>query len=331
VRLSICSRSRVILLAFLSGLALSGCAAPAATQDEGSAARPPAAATGPSTTPSATPGPSVGPTGAAADLLAGIAVKGRAAKTGYERAAFGPAWADADRNGCDTRNDILRRDLTQVSIRPSTRGCVVVAGLLSDPYTGRSMNFAKSHASSVQIDHVVALSNAWQSGAAQWPAAKRVAFANDPINLLAVEGAVNQAKGDGDAATWLPPRKVYRCAYVARQIAVKHEYGLWVTGAENAAMSRILQACPGQGVPAGPAAPISPISPVSPVEPAPDPAAAKAPAPVGTAAPRAAGMLDPRFPSCAQARQSGYGGYVRGQDPEFDWYRDGDQDGVVCE
>jgi hypothetical protein len=183
------------------------------------------------------------------DVLATLVVKGRAPKTGYSRDQFGAAWADVDRNGCDTRDDILNRDLTHKQWRPGTHGCVVVAGVLDDPYTGRALTFAKANAAAVQIDHVVALSDAWQKGATSWDAARRRLFANDPLNLLAVDGPTNERKGDGDAATWLPPDRSYRCRFVARQVAVKAKWKLWVTAAERDAMARVLTRCPHQQVP----------------------------------------------------------------------------------
>jgi hypothetical protein len=178
-------------------------------------------------------------------------VQGRAPRTGYAREQFGPAWADVDRNGCDTRNDILNRDLVQETWRAGTHGCVVLSGTLVEPYSGRTVAFAKADASAVQIDHVVALSNAWQTGAQQLDAATRRALANDPLGLLAVDGRLNQQKGDGDAATWLPPARGFWCPYVARQVAVKARYRLWTTPPEHAAMARVLAACPGEPLPAG--------------------------------------------------------------------------------
>ena len=183
--------------------------------------------------------------------LATLKIKGRAPKTGYSRDLFGPSWSDVDHNGCDTRNDILNRDLAHKEWRAGTHNCVVVAGTITDPYTGKALTFAKARAADVQIDHVVALSDAWQKGAQQWDAAKRKAFANDPLELLAVDGPTNMRKGDGDTATWLPPNKSVRCAYVARQVAVKAKYGLWVTQAEHDAMARVLATCPGQKLPTG--------------------------------------------------------------------------------
>ena len=189
----------------------------------------------------------------AAAVLESLAVKGRAPKTGYERAVFGPAWADVDRNGCDTRNDILYRDLTSKVFKSGTRECVVLSGTLLDPYSGEKVSFVRGVTSSmeVQIDHVVALSNAWQTGAFKLTFEKRREFANDPLNLVAVKGRLNSQKGDGDAATWLPPRKNIRCAYVAQQIAVKAKYNLWVTPPEKAAMVGLLANCPGFKLPTG--------------------------------------------------------------------------------
>jgi hypothetical protein len=177
--------------------------------------------------------------------------KGRAAKTGYTRAQFGQTWADVDRNGCDTRNDILKRDLTAEVFKEKTRECVVLSGTLIDPFSGETINFVRGNTSSmeVQIDHVVALSNAWQTGAFKLSIKERTAFANDPMNLLAVKGRLNSQKGDGDAATWLPPLKSYRCDYVARQIAVKIKYKLWFTAPEKEAMIRILKSCPEKALP----------------------------------------------------------------------------------
>ena len=189
--------------------------------------------------------------GLAIASLETLPVKGRAPKTGYTRDQFGQAWADVDRNGCDTRNDILKRDLTSITYKAKTRNCVVLSGTLLDRYSGESINFVRGNITSmeVQIDHVVALSNAWQTGAFKLTAEQRKALANDPINLFAVKGRLNSQKGDGDAATWLPPLKSFRCAYVAQQIAVKAKYSLWVVPPEKAAMLSILAKCPTQKLP----------------------------------------------------------------------------------
>jgi hypothetical protein len=194
--------------------------------------------------------PPAAPTGSALAAVPHLAVKGRAPRTGYDRALFGPAWLDTDRNGCDTRNDVLRRDLTDDVIKAGTHGCVLLTGTLDDPYTGTVIDFVRGEGTSslVQIDHVVALSDAWQKGAQQWSEPVRESFANDPLNLLAVDGPTNQGKGDGDAATWLPI-KPYRCAYAARIVAVKVAYGLWVTSAERDALAGILLTCPAEPLP----------------------------------------------------------------------------------
>ncbi|WPB92731.1 HNH endonuclease family protein [Streptomyces malaysiensis] len=186
-----------------------------------------------------TSGPAV--SGSALSAVASLTVKGRAPKTGYERDEFGSSWVDTDDNGCGTRDDILKRDLKDVKFRDGH--CLVASGTLTDdPYTGRDVRFVRGR-SKVDIDHVVALSDAWQKGAMKWDRDKRLAFANDPLNLIAVDASANRRKGDGDAATWLPPNTAYRCDYVARQVAVKKVYGLWVTGAEKAAMRRVLGGC----------------------------------------------------------------------------------------
>jgi hypothetical protein len=293
------------------------------------ASSPVSTPTGPESSATAPPVPAPAASaasGSAQSLLATLAVKGRAPLTGYERDQYGQAWADVDRNGCDTRNDILRRDLRAETLKPGTHDCVVLSGVLDpEPYTGRRIDFVRGETTStaVQVDHVVALADSWVSGAFAWDERKRIAFANDPLNLLAVDGPSNSQKGAGDAATWLP-RANYRCDYVARQIAVKAKYGLWVKAAERDAMNRILDTCPGKPAPA-----------YGPVE-LPPPGLGSAhhadPGPTPTPAPGGgSGGLDPRFPYCTDAKAAGYGPYTQGVDPEYDWYRDADHDGVVCE
>jgi hypothetical protein len=180
--------------------------------------------------------------------LNNLEVKGRAAKTGYARSQF-PHWSDPDRNGCDARNDTLKRDLTDITYKVGTRDCKVIAGQLLDPFSGKVITFSTTKVV-IDIDHVVALSNAWQTGAAYFDKNKRSQIANDPLNLLAVDSKLNRQKGDGDAATWLPPSKAFRCEYVARQVAVKAKYGLWVTQPEKVAIDKILSTCVGQKLPA---------------------------------------------------------------------------------
>lgn len=144
----------------------------------------------------------------------------------YRRSAFGPSWADVDGNGCDTRNDMLSRDLDLVTYSRTDR-CVVTSGTLSDPYTARTIRFDRTKdASRVQIDHVVPLSYAWRNGAYSWDPQTRRQFANDPDNLLAVDGPTNMAKGDKGPAQWLPPNTNYRCAYLSQFSRVVLKYNL---------------------------------------------------------------------------------------------------------
>ena len=184
----------------------------------------------------------------AAQALEKLEVKGKAPKTGYARDQFSDGWGDVA--NCDVRNYILSRDMSAVITR-SESDCTVMQGRLEDPYTGKTIFFVKGSETSddVQIDHVVALSNAWQTGAQQISPDNRYLLANDPLNLLAVDGPSNQKKGDSDAATWLPANKDFRCRYVARQVAVKAKYLLWVTEAEKEAMKRVLAECPDQVLP----------------------------------------------------------------------------------
>lgn len=178
----------------------------------------------------------------ALEALESLEVKGRAPKTGYERAQFGNGWANEGL--CSMRNIILSRDLTDTVVDDQ---CRVQSGVLNDPYTGGVIYFQRGDKTSqlVQIDHVVALSDAWQKGAQALSQDERAELSNDPLNLLAVDGAANQQKGDGDAATWLPSHRPFRCQYVARQVAVKKKYELWVTEAEKTAIRNLLSACSG--------------------------------------------------------------------------------------
>lgn len=234
---------------------------------------------------------------------------------------FGPAWTDdvsvaGGHNGCDTRNDVLRRDLADIALKPGSNDCTVLTGVLADPYTGTDIAFQRGADTSmeVQIDHIVALSDAWQKGAQQLDAATRQNFANDPRNLQAAQGRANQQKSDGDAATWLPPNKAYRCTYVARQVEVKAAYGLWVTAAERDAIERVLRDC-GDGGPVAPAQPAPAPQPTAPPEPAAAPAAQ-------------AGEV--HFANCAAARAAG-AAPLRVGTPGYRTQMDGDKDGVACE
>ncbi|WP_233199626.1 DUF1524 domain-containing protein [Cryobacterium sp. N22] len=272
-------------------------------------------------------------------LLATVPVKGKAAKTGYDRSGmFGTAWLDVDRNGCDTRNDILSRDLTGIT---KAGACKVLSGSLVSPFTAASVAFVRGQDTSalVQIDHVVALSNAWQTGAQQLTQAQRVSLANDPINLLAVDGRSNAQKGDGDTATWLPSNKSFRCGYVARQVSVKATYGLWVTQAEHDAIANVLNSCSGEMAVTSSFAPL----PAPPVVVAPEPVAApvvqpepepapEAPAPEPVAPAPAPEPVAPAvyYENCDAVRAAGAAPIYEGT-PGYSSKLDRDKDGIGCD
>ena len=335
-------------------VAMSACASPGAVPPTAGTGVRPGVTAAPATAsaradsapldPDATPGVDVPGVGAphqqpafaskAREVLATLPVKGRAPKTGYSREQFGPAWSDVDHNGCDTRNDMLRRDLTALALRPGTRDCVVLSGVLADPYTATAINFRRGNATStaVQIDHVVALSDAWQKGAQKLSPAQRLSFANDPLNLLAVDGPANQSKSDGDAATWLPPNKSYRCNYVARQISVKSSYGLWVTQAEHDAMARVLADCPAALAPTNrPASAPAQAAPAPPArQPAAAPGAGPAPAPAQAQMAPAPAPAARTYANCTAVRAAGAAPIHVGQ-PGYSRTLDRDGDGVGCE
>jgi hypothetical protein len=188
--------------------------------------------------------------GAAAAALAALPVAEKTVLDGYERGCgegegcvFGPAWADTDGNGCDQRNDVLHRDLTEVAVRDGTQGCVVIAGVLDDPYTGVAVPFQKADAAEVPIDHVVPLAAAWVQGAAAWPVEQRRAFANDLGNLMATTRAENSSKGDSTADEWVPTDPSYGCSYATVVVTVKDRYALAVSPAEADALESLLATC----------------------------------------------------------------------------------------
>jgi hypothetical protein len=261
----------------------------------------------------------------ATTALASLPVKGWAPMTGYSRAMFGISWSDTDHNGCDQRDDALWRASLQRGVR--TNGCTVTSATVTDVYTNHVIYFVRGgfYSQGLDIDHVVALGNAWATGIQYESTAIRLRIATDPLNLLAVDPSQNRQKSDSNAASWLPPVASYRCAYVARQIAVKKKYGLWLVPPEKAAMQRILNTCPLRRIPVGGLA---------------YPTAAELRAVKSgitattishSTTSSAGGALDPRFATCAAAKAAGYGPYVQGKDPEYAWYRDGNHNGVDCE
>lgn len=314
-----------------------GCGAPAATSNVDDASSPdisavaplPAQADAPTPEAPEAPAPPVAQAPPAASgalaVLATLLVKGRAPKTDYSREQFGQEWADVERNGCDTRSDVLMATLVNIT---SSGACTVTSGTLNDPYTATAIQYVRGGASEVDIDHVVALSNAWQTGAFGFPFAKRVALANDPLNLLAVQASANRQKGDGDAATWLPANKAFRCDYVARQIAVKAKYELWVTAPEAEVMKAILGACPGQVLPAPGAQPTLASNTGSVPEGNNTQPRAAPPPPGGAQAPGAVTY----YRVCADARAAGVTPLRAGTAVyDANTHLDRDKDGIACE
>ena len=177
----------------------------------------------------------------ASEILEKLEVKGRAPKTDYSREQFYSGWPNVD--GCSLRQRIIKREFGESAVLEE---CNVMAGEYDEPYTGEHKKYSNRDeiSNGIQIDHVVALSDAWQKGAQNLDSEKRYEIATDPLNLLAVDASANKKKSDGDAATWLPPNKRFRCQYVARQTSVKYKYKLWVTEAEKNAIFKVLENCP---------------------------------------------------------------------------------------
>jgi hypothetical protein len=187
------------------------------------------------------------------DVLAGIAeIPQRIRGNDYRRAAFGDSWTDDNaapggHNGCDTRNDILDRDLvdkTYVSISRCPNA--VATGTLHDPYTSETINLVRGNqtGAAVQIDHLVPLAYAWDQGARNWTDEMRVRFANDPANLLAVDGPINEDKSDGEPAVWMPPNHAFWCQYAVQFVAVMRGYGLPVDAPSVPVLRDAAGTCP---------------------------------------------------------------------------------------
>jgi hypothetical protein len=321
----------VIFTAACGPASTSTSAAPSTTRPATTSTSPGTAATAPNRAQPADVAVQVAATRA---MLAQLQVGGRGPKTGYERTVvFGPAWADVDANGCGTRDDILSRDLVSVSKLSS---CVVVGGTLHDPYTGRDIPFSKANAIAVQIDHVVPLSLAWQLGAAQWPQGERVTFANDPANLLAVDGPTNEQKSDSGPDSWLPANKTYRCTYVIRFARVVSAYKLRLTASMRDAISTQLDNC---GAVVGDPASLRTLPPSvwdraaqlgggsSTSSDAAGKAIPVAPPAQPTAGP---GGSDVYYANCTAVRAAGKAPLHRG-DPGYRAGLDRDGDGVACE
>lgn len=193
----------------------------------------------------------------AAEELAQLKIKPKGDMSGYKnkREELFGNWRSGDKatdvamagNGCDTRNDILARDLSNVK---KDGDCTVTAGRLWDPYGTADnpyehyINFERGPKSSaVQIDHLVALGNVWASGGDKLSEQDRLRVANDPINLIAVDGPENGRKQDKDASEWLPHNDRIHCVYAASQIRVKAKYNLTVTQAEHDKLAELITQC----------------------------------------------------------------------------------------
>ncbi|WP_307816132.1 HNH endonuclease family protein [Myceligenerans indicum] len=195
--------------------------------------------------------PAEGAEGSALEALSQLDIGEWEDEDGYDRDEFGTAWKDVDHNSCDTRNDILARDLENLEYTEGD-SCQISSGTLEDPYTGDEIDFERGpHSGDVQIDHIVALKNAWVTGAYAWDQEEREQIANDPLNLVASDGPANMGKGADDTSEWLPDNGSYRCEYVAAQVAVKIKYDLWVTQDEHDAMADVLTSCPSEPLPTG--------------------------------------------------------------------------------
>jgi hypothetical protein len=164
---------------------------------------------------------------------------------GYERKLFGQAWQDRDWNGCDTRNDVLARDLVEVVFKPGTHNCVVLAGILNDPYTGTVIHFQRGNdtSTSVQIDHVVPLAYAWAHGADLWTSTERLDFANAQNNLVAVSGEANQSKQALGPGEWLPPNEAAWCDYAARFIDTVTIWRLSISSTDKDGLAKAVNSC----------------------------------------------------------------------------------------
>jgi len=204
-----------------------------------------AARPAPTATSSAPPRPGSTPTAAQGALVAmidALPVSSSTPPAKYVRADFGAAWADTDRNGCDTRNDVLARDLLDAQTKPDTRGCVVTSGVLHDPYTGTTLTWTKA-GGGIDIDHVVPLEQAWAAGAWTWTTERREQFANDLPELQATVSSTNRAKGDSPIQTWTPPDPTYLCTYTTRWVQTKTTWQLTVTQDEKTRLLHLATNC----------------------------------------------------------------------------------------
>jgi len=245
--------------------------------------------------------------------------------SGYNRDYF-KLWVDADRDGCNTRKEVLLAEATK---HPSENSnCTLTGGRWKSAYD--NITFTSSR--SIDIDHMVPLSEAWQSGAYRWDADTRERYANDlgyPRSLIAVSATTNRAKGDKDPYLWMPPNHGYWCQYVGDWIAIKYRWGLTVDPVEKRDLKAKVGTCGARTRTIKPALAIRHFSSNS-------GASGSGSGTSGSAANSGGhsgsnSKTDPRYSSCAKAKAAGFGPYYRGRDTEYAWYRDGDSDGIACE
>ncbi|MEY4408974.1 MAG: hypothetical protein RLZZ138_225 [Actinomycetota bacterium] len=225
---------------------------------------------------------------------------------GYDRNLF-RHWIDADSDGCNTRREVLI--VESISDPQVGESCAVYGTWLS-----RFDNRQITDAAELDIDHLVPLAEAWRSGAYRWSADTRKRFANDlgfAGTLIAVTASSNRSKSDKDPASWLPSNDSYLCQYGYDWLAVKYRWSLTIDSDEALALAKLVPSCGGDYQ-------IPNKAEVTFGAPQPTPTSTKA-------------GQDPRFGTCKEAKANGFGPYLKGVDEEYDWYRDGDSDGTVCE
>jgi len=247
---------------------------------------------------------------ASGPLLAELVVAEESFSSSYNRSAF-KHWTDADSNGCDTRREVL------ASESKNKTTCRTLAG---GSWVSVYDNAKTTNSSSFDVDHMVPLKEAWESGAYAWDSNTRASFANDlnyPHSLIAVSAKSNRSKSDRDPNNWMPPASSFQCQYVGRWIAVKYRWSLTVDPAEKNYLTGKVASCGSAANVIAPPKALVAIGPAPVAKPSPTPTQAG---------------IHPKFSSCAEAERNGYRGpYIKGINPEYAWYQDRDKDGVVCE
>ena len=261
-------------------------------------------------------------TTSAAFLLGKLKVSGEH-PNGYNRDYF-KLWVDANHDGCNTREEVLLAEATK---RPTANSnCTIYGGSWKSVYD----NITFTSARSLDIDHMVPLSEAWQSGAYRWDADTRERYANDlgySRSLIAVSATTNRAKGDKDPYLWMPPSHSYWCQYVGDWIAIKYRWGLTIDSAEKRDLQTKVRSCGARTHTIKPALAVRHFSSGTDTSGTGSTSGDTS----GSSSNGSNSKTDPHYSSCKQAKAAGYGPYYRGRDTEYPWYRDGDGDGIACE